>query len=281
VSAFFSSSHSHALAVVHSRVQNVSATGSTESRRVRLNLTLQVSRVEFEAGTSRAEGASDAANGGASNNTTQNGSSSSAETTAALHISGQVVSENPHVRMGAYHTLDVEPNRDVRIEKVEGWDSVARARVEESCVPGRGAEVGAVVCGEGTAVFCLLSQHMTVVVHRLNVPIPRKAATAGASQHEKAMARFYASLYDAFLRHIPFNNPSLKAIVIASPGWIRDGVYDALTAEATRRGDKVLSRALKDKAIKVHISSPHVHSLVEVLQSPEVGHKFLRSQYKI
>ena len=52
--------------------------------------------------------------------------------------------------MGAFHTLDIEANRDVRIEKVqEGWDSVALARVEESCVPGRGAEVAAVVCGEG------------------------------------------------------------------------------------------------------------------------------------
>lgn len=51
--------------------------------------------------------------------------------------------------MGAFHTLDLEPNRDVRIEKTEGWDSIALTRIEESCVPGRGAEVAAVICGEG------------------------------------------------------------------------------------------------------------------------------------
>ena len=50
--------------------------------------------------------------------------------------------------MNAFHTLDIEISRDIRIEKDE-WDSVALATVRESCVPGRGAEVGAIVCGEG------------------------------------------------------------------------------------------------------------------------------------
>jgi protein pelota len=173
--------------------------------------------------------------------------------------------------MGAFHTLDIESNRDVRIEKVDGWDSVALARVEESCVPGRGAEVGAVVCGEGTAAFCLLSQHMTLVTHRISVPIPRKASAPGTSQYEKAMARFYATLYDAFVRHIPYTSPSLRAIVLASPGWVREGVFNAMMTEAGRRGDKTLSKALREKTVKVHVSSAHVHSLVEVLKSPEVG----------
>ena len=51
--------------------------------------------------------------------------------------------------MNAFHTLDIEVGRNVRIEKDE-WDSIARTTVEDSCVPGRGAEVGAVVCGEGS-----------------------------------------------------------------------------------------------------------------------------------
>lgn len=50
--------------------------------------------------------------------------------------------------MGAFHTLDIEANRDVRIEKPV-WDSISLERIEEASQPGRGAEVGAVVCGEG------------------------------------------------------------------------------------------------------------------------------------
>ena len=65
-----------------------------------------------------------------------------------MQITGRVVAENAHVKMGAFHTLDIEPNRDVRITK-DAWDSIALDRVAEACVEGRGAEVGALVCGEG------------------------------------------------------------------------------------------------------------------------------------
>jgi protein pelota len=175
------------------------------------------------------------------------------------------------VKLGAFHTLDLEANRDVRIEKLDGWDSVANARVEEAIIPGRGAEVGAVVCGEGVAAFCLLSQHMTLVTHRISVAIPRKSASSGASQHDKALVKFYGTLYDSFVRHIPYATVGLRAIVIASPGWVRDAVFDYIMAEAEKRGDKILQKALKEKAVRVHVNSPHVHSLVEVLKSPEVS----------
>lgn len=244
-----------------SRVQKVSTTGSIDSQRVRVNLTLQVSRVDFSSS------AAPSTNEGS----TSTEISSANTNTAALHISGRVTSENQYVKLGAFHTLDIEANRDVRIEKADGWDSVALARVEEAIVPGRGAEVGAVVCGEGTAAFCLLSEHMTLVTQRISVSIPRKAASSGASQHEKALQKFYGSIYDSFIRHIPYSNVGLKAIVIASPGWVRDSVFTYMVDEAGKRGDKILLKALREKTVRVHVSSPHVHSLVEVLKSPEVG----------
>ncbi|KAH9482560.1 Protein pelota [Psilocybe cubensis] len=245
-------------------VKTVSSTGSTESHRVRLNLTIQVKRVDFAAG-------------GAPSNQ-ESGAKDEDVSTASLHVSGPVTSENPHVKLGAHHTLDLEANRDVRIEKYGGWDSVAIARVEESIIPGKGAEVAAIVCGEGVAAFCLLSQHMTLVTHRLNVQIPRKSSS-GASQHDKGLGKFYSALYESFLRHIPYANVALRAIVIASPGWVRDAVYDFMISEATKRGDKVLLKALKEKCLKVHISSPHVHSLVEVLKSPEVTSQLKETKF--
>ena len=245
---------------LHSRVQSETSTGSTESHRVRLNLTLQVSRMEFSSSS-----------GGPQENPTETAAPVPGhQSRASVSISGRVTSENPHVKLGAHHTLDIEVNRDVRIEKVDGWDSIALGRVDEAIIPGRGAEVGAVVCGEGIAAFCLLSQHMTVVTHRISMQIPRKSGAFGASQHEKGLNRFYSTLYDTFIRHIPFGNVGLKAIVIASPGWVRESIADYMVTEAGRRGDKVLQRALRDKLLKVHISSPHVHSLVEAIKSPEV-----------
>ncbi|EIN10417.1 pelota [Punctularia strigosozonata HHB-11173 SS5] len=230
-------------------VKNVSSTGSVESHRVRTMLTIQVKRTVFSPSSSAGD----------------NGPNTDV-TTASLHISGPVVEENQHVKMGAYHTLDIEVHRDLSIMK-DNWDSVALERVEESCVPGRGAEVGAIVCGEGTAAFCLLSQHMTVIRQRIEVPIPRKQSSSSA--HDKGLEKFYAAVYAGFIRHIPYSNPALRAIVIASPGWVRDAVHDYIMKEATRTGNKAILTA-RNKFIKVHITSPHVHSLVEVLKSPEI-----------
>ncbi|KAI0774204.1 pelota [Fomes fomentarius] len=250
------------------RLQNVSATGSVTSNRVHLHLTLLVKRITWS--PSAAPGAESGTTNGAPNTTPA--------ATATVEISGQVAEENLHVKLGAFHTLDIEANKDVRIEKeAGGWDSVALGRVEESCVPGRGAEVAAIVCGEGTAIFCLLSQHMTVVLQRLEVHIPRKISSQ-SSAHEKGLARFYQSLYTSFLRHVPYASPSLRAIVVASPGWVRDSVFDFIMAEASRTSNKALLTA-RNKFIKVHVNSPHVHSLVEALKSPEIASQMKETKF--
>jgi protein pelota len=115
---------------------------------------------------------------------------------------------------------------------------------------------------------------MTVIRQRIDVPVPRKSASSSA--HEKGLERFYSMLYTTFLRHIPYANPTLRAIVIASPGWVRDAVTDFIFKEATRTSNKNLLAA-RNKFIKVHITSPHVHSLVEVLKSPQVCPKISSS----
>jgi len=66
----------------------------------------------------------------------------------ALHVSGRVVEENKYVKMGQYHTLDLETQRNVTILKDE-WDSVALDRIKEACDVSKKAEVGAVVLQEG------------------------------------------------------------------------------------------------------------------------------------
>ncbi|CAE6439548.1 unnamed protein product [Rhizoctonia solani] len=237
------------------RVQSVTATGSTSSERVHLHLTLRVTKVEFSSSSNSAAGA-DAAQ-------PTNGP---AIPTANLSISGRVSEENRHVKMGAFHTLDLEAHRNVKIIK-EHWDSIALQRVEEAIVPGRGAEVGAIVCGEGTAAICLLSEHMTVIRQRIEVPVPRKRI-GSSTLHEKGLAKFYEALYAAFLRHIPVE--SLRVIVIASPGFTKDSVYDYIFQEATRTSNKTILQA-RHKFVRIHVSSPHVHSLVDVLKSPEIN----------
>lgn len=121
--------------LLQSRVTSETATGSVDSKRIRLNLTVIVTRTHFSANAS-------------TQSTVPDNSQSAPSQGAALEVTGRVASENTFVKMGAHHTLDLEVNREVRIIKDE-WDSVSLDRVTESCVEGRGADIGAIVCGEG------------------------------------------------------------------------------------------------------------------------------------
>ena len=159
-----------------------SSTGSTSSHRVHLKLTIIVSKVLYSAlaqTSDAAPGTSGASASGASTpeltTAPTTGASSSTAGTATLHVSGKVSSENQHVKKGAFHTLDLEVGRDFTIIKQEGeWDSIARERIREVTEPGRGAEVGAIVCGEGLANICVITNHTTIIRQRIDVPTPRK-----------------------------------------------------------------------------------------------------------
>lgn len=107
---------------------------------------------------------------------------------------------------------------------------------------------------------------MTVVRQRVEVPVPRKR-TGSSTLHDKGLARFYETVYQSFLRHIPYQ--SLRVIIIASPGFVMDAIYDYIFSQAAKTNNKALLQA-KSKFMRIHVSSPHVHSLMEVLNSSQV-----------
>jgi len=77
-------------------------------------------------------------------------------------------------------------------------------------------------------------------------------------------------VYEAVIKLITL--PALRLVILASPGFTRDTIYDFLFTEATRRGEKLLTgNEAKRKFLRIHCSSPHIHSLMEVLKSPEVS----------
>lgn len=120
------------------QVVKESSTGSTTSNKIRLNLTIQVERVQFDPDT------------------------------CVLRLSGRNRQETEHVKMGAYHTLDLELQRNFTIQKAV-WDTVVLDRLEEACDPVKQAEVAAVVMQPGLANICLLTGSMTIVRQRIDV----------------------------------------------------------------------------------------------------------------
>ncbi|ORE01706.1 hypothetical protein BCV72DRAFT_309777 [Rhizopus microsporus var. microsporus] len=215
------------------RLQSESSTGSSTSQRIRLTLTITVENVDFD------------------------------PVVGLLRINGRVSSENTFVKMGSYHTIDLELNRNFTLFKPE-WDTIALERVDDACDVTKQADVAAVVCQEGLANLCFLTQHMTVVRQRIETPIPRKRKGSVAN-HEKGLEKFYEQIYQAILRHVHFD--IVKAIIIASPGFVKDQLYNYIFDQAVKTGNKTVLES-KSKFILIHCSNGHKHALTEIMQDP-------------
>ncbi|EFA12200.1 protein pelota [Tribolium castaneum] len=220
------------------KVQSESSTGSSTSNRVRTMLTIAVETIDFD---------------------TQ---------ACMLRLKGKNVEENQYVKMGAYHTLDLEMNRKFRLTKHE-WDSVSLERVEMACDPTKSADLAAVIMQDGLAQICLITSSMTIVRAKIEASIPRKRKNF-IQQHEKALAKFYDNIIQGILRHIDFD--IVKCVIIASPGFVRDQFYEYMFQMAVKTDNKTLLEN-KSKFMLIHSSTGFKHSLKEILQDPAVVNK--------
>ncbi|KAJ3643186.1 hypothetical protein Zmor_025911 [Zophobas morio] len=220
------------------KVQTESSTGSSTSSRVRTMLTIAVEAIDFD---------------------TQ---------ACMLRLKGKNIEENQYVKMGAYHTLDLELNRKFRLSKHE-WDSVSLDRVEMACDPTKSADVAAVIMQDGLAQICLITSSMTLVRAKIEASIPRKRKNF-IQQHEKALAKFYDNIIQGILRHIDFD--IVKCVLIASPGFVRDQFYEYMFQMAVKTDNKILLEN-KSKFMLIHSSTGFKHSLKEILQDPAVVSK--------
>lgn len=251
------------------RVQTESATGTMTSRRVHTTLTIAVTKVVYSALAINADPSASGQPGPEDLTTAPTTAAAHATSgSATLHVSGQVSEENQHVKKGAFHTLDLEVDRDFTIIKHAGeWDSVARERIRDMTEVGHGADVGAIVCGEGMANICLITNHTTIIRQRIDVQVPRKRKGGTALGADKAHDKFLAQVYAAVVRH--FDMDTLKVVIIASPGFTKEAVHQYILAEAVKQGNKSILSA-RSKFLLLHSPSHHVHSLAQILSSPEV-----------
>ncbi|XP_035690722.1 protein pelota-like [Branchiostoma floridae] len=220
------------------KVQNESATGSVSSSKIRTTLTVTIETIDFD---------------------TQ---------ACVLRVKGRNIQENQYVKMGAYHTLDLELNRKFTLAK-ECWDAIAIDRIEQACDIEKKADVAALVMQEGLAHLCLVTGSMTVVRAKIETNIPRKRR-GSCEQHDKGLGRFYESVMQAILRHVNFE--IVKCVLVASPGFVKDQFCEYMFSQAIKTDCKVITEN-KSKFLLVHSSSGFKHSLKEVLQDPSVTAK--------
>uniref|UniRef100_A0AAQ5ZDK5 Protein pelota homolog n=1 Tax=Amphiprion ocellaris TaxID=80972 RepID=A0AAQ5ZDK5_AMPOC len=208
------------------KVQTESTTGSVGSSRVRTTLTICVETIDFDSHACQ------------------------------LRVKGTNIVENQYVKMGAYHTIELELNRKFTLAK-KCWDSVVLDRIDQACDAAQKADVAAVVMQEGLANLVLVTPAMTLLRAKVEVTIPRKRR-GSCTQHEKALERFYEAVMQAILRHINFD--VVKCILVASPGFVKDQFITYLFKEAVRQDNKLLLEN-RPKFMLVHSSSGHKYSL--------------------
>jgi protein pelota len=191
-----------------------------------------------------------------------------------------VAEENKHVKLGAYHTLDLELNRQFSLTKStenggSGWDSVALETVKEACKTDKEGAVPAVVMQEGIANICLITEHQTILRQRVEVAVPKKRA-GRSGDHDKGLQRFYAVVLETLKRHTDITLP--RPLLLASPGFVAEGFKKYVLDQASTKNEKAVLANARNFVV-VHSSSGHLHSLNEVLASPEVLAKLSDTKY--
>jgi len=216
------------------KVVNETNTGSTTSTKKRINLTIDVQKVDFD------------------------------QDSLEVRISGQVQSENSFVRLGAHHTLTLELNQNFTIEKI-CWDQIYLDILEEATNPEGQAEIAAIVMHQGLAHVCLVTGALTITKARLEVNIPKKRT--GSDKNSKSILKFFETIYQAILKHIDF--VKVKVVLLGSPGFVKDDFFQYLLQESIRREDRVLIEN-KSKFVLCRASNGHKHALEEIFSDPSI-----------
>ena len=191
-----------------------------------------------------------------------------------LHVSGRVAEENKHVKLGGFHTLDLELHRNFTLEKAEGWDSVALDTLKEAIDQDSKAQLWAVIMQEGLANICLITEHQTILRQRIEVSLPKKRA--GSTDHEKQLQKFYQTTFESLLRQIDLADP--KPLLLASPGFTASSFQQYIKTQAASGANKQLQQLLP-KITVAHSASAHLHSLSEVLSSQAITSKLSDTKF--
>uniref|UniRef100_A0A5B7BGN3 Protein pelota homolog n=1 Tax=Davidia involucrata TaxID=16924 RepID=A0A5B7BGN3_DAVIN len=223
------------LAVTVRKVLREAASGGREAERVKLKLEIKVEVVDYDK-----EG-------------------------SVLRIRGKNILENEYVKMGAFHTLEIELHRPFVLRK-EVWDSLALDILHQASDPSASADLAVVLMQEGLAHILLVGKSVTTTRSRVEASIPRKHGPA-ISGYDKALNKFFENVLQAFLKHVDFK--VVRCAVIASPGFTRDQFHRHLLLEAERRQLRPIIEN-KSRIILVHTTSGYKHSLREVLDAPNV-----------
>jgi protein pelota len=187
---------------------------------------------------------------------------------ATLRISGTNTTPNEFVKLGAYHTMEIECHRQFSVSK-DRWDEFHLMRLKEAEKSSfqNSANVIIVVMDSGSAHICAIGTSMTHILSKVQYNVPKKHV-GSSGIHDKGLQKFYELLYAGIERHVDWN--VTKVLILASPGFYKDDFYSYMISHATQLGNQGLLNS-KSKILRAHASSGNPRSIPDVLSDPNLS----------
>ncbi|KAL8439716.1 hypothetical protein Efla_000386 [Eimeria flavescens] len=183
---------------------------------------------------------------------------------ARLRISGTICEETPFAKMGAYHTLEVGLTDEVVIMK-ENWDRQHERELREATDATQRAEALVLLIQGGLSNLLCVSSNLSRLLARVEASLPRNRSAY--SGYSKALTRFFKETADALYAHVDW--ASLKALVIAGPGFYKEQFLEFFLQDAQQREQKQVLQK-RQQILLAHAASAYRHALSELLGDSKV-----------
>lgn len=193
-----------------------------------------------------------------------------------LHISGRNASENPYIKVGQYHTIDVSIGSTITLYKDE-WNGFCEGKLSDVSNSTKQAELAFLVIDNGVATFFLLTQYTTKQVFKIyhNIPI-RKSSNTHMTNNQKASETFYKLILEKLGQCLDFT--VLKSIVVTGPGMIKESFLDYIRTNALNLNYTEIHKNI-NRFILCNSSFSDRNAITEVLANTNTSQKISSIQY--
>ncbi|KAL5742856.1 hypothetical protein ACOSP7_029588 [Xanthoceras sorbifolium] len=130
-----------------------------------------------------------------------------------VRVKGKNVSENEHVVMGAFHTLELEQNKPFDLRK-KVWDSNSIDALRESRDKSSGADLAVILMQQNLARVYLVGAKVTKLCENVG------DVSSTNNNNKKDSNKFFENVSCAFTKHVNFD--AVRCVVIGSPGSMKD-----------------------------------------------------------
>ena len=148
-----------------------------------------------------------------------------------IRITGRNATENKYLKTGQYQSLEIQAPKTLTLIKPV-FDSMHVKKLNDAVNLENQGHVCAILMEDGIAHLFLVSRSTSKMKAKVEKRITKKKGIAAATgAHDKQKSKFYEQILQALILHFS-QSPSwptqLKSVIIASPGFAKDGFHQHL-----------------------------------------------------